>query len=349
MTASLRLKNWVGYRAGKDRARSSGEIDVEGRGLTALGPAQREAVRQAQKNAATMQRVLLGAIVRAYPTFRAWHPRPKKVTAASLRELVELWQITAMKEKRDGVAYLVYQFACAWDPSGIRVVTHDDRVVAAGGSEVYEVAEADAGVVAKLPTAAARRKAKVAAKARARRNPRRWPANAEELEVVLPEWAGFVAGAGPKPATGAVAVDYGGDEVSPPKPGAPHDAALRAIAADAPAMQRVILDALASAYPRLRGEGGGAFMPATMTAAALHDAVELVTVHIHPTCKDGVAYVGYQLACAWDPEHAVGVLTHGDRVVEVGSGETAFLSWIARRDAAKKPGRAPSRRSSRRH
>jgi|GEM_PF-7134692 len=35
--------------------------------------------------------------------------------------------------------------------------------------------------------------------------------------------------------------------------------------------------------------------------------------------------VGYELRCAWDTEHGVGVMTHEDRVVEVGQADTALL------------------------
>ena len=35
--------------------------------------------------------------------------------------------------------------------------------------------------------------------------------------------------------------------------------------------------------------------------------------------------VGYELRCAWDTEHGVGVITHEDRVVEVSQADTALL------------------------
>ncbi len=47
---------------------------------------------------------------------------------------------------------------------------------------------------------------------------------------------------------------------------------------------------------------------------------------------EGEAYVGYQFACGWDDEHELGVMTHRGRVVSIGGGDTAFLSWIAKRD-----------------
>jgi hypothetical protein len=44
-------------------------------------------------------------------------------------------------------------------------------------------------------------------------------------------------------------------------------------------------------------------------------------------------YVGFEFGCTWDDEHGLGVLMHGERVVDVGGAETAFLLWIAERDA----------------
>ena len=94
-------------------------------------------------------------------------------------------------------------------------------------------------------------------------------------------------------------------------------AAFRHVVDGATATQKVLLKAIAAKHFREK---------------PLRDRVELLTIHIHGVERAGLAYVGYQLDCGWDAEHTLGVLTHGKRVVEVGSADTAFLSWIAERD-----------------
>jgi hypothetical protein len=50
----------------------------------------------------------------------------------------------------------------------------------------------------------------------------------------------------------------------------------------------------------------------------------LSTVHILNDGKDGLAYVGFELGCTWEEEHGLGVMSLGDRIIEVGSAEDAF-------------------------
>lgn len=60
--------------------------------------------------------------------------------------------------------------------------------------------------------------------------------------------------------------------------------------------------------------------------------IGLSTIHLLNVSKDGIAYVGYEFGCNWDDEHGLGVMTHKDRVIEIGGVDTAFLSWVAERD-----------------
>ena len=63
--------------------------------------------------------------------------------------------------------------------------------------------------------------------------------------------------------------------------------------------------------------------------------IGLHSVNVHPLQKDGMPYIGFELGCTWDPEHGLGVLMHGNRVVEIGGADTAILLWIAEKDAEK--------------
>ena len=53
------------------------------------------------------------------------------------------------------------------------------------------------------------------------------------------------------------------------------------------------------------------------------------------TFTDGIAYYGVQFICTWDQEHNLGVMLHKNRIVEIGTEDMAFLSWIAEEDCEK--------------
>lgn len=54
------------------------------------------------------------------------------------------------------------------------------------------------------------------------------------------------------------------------------------------------------------------------------ETLELQTVHLHNKWRDGLSYVGLILETGWDDGHGLGVLLHGDRIVQVGGADTAF-------------------------
>ena len=90
-------------------------------------------------------------------------------------------------------------------------------------------------------------------------------------------------------------------------------------------------------------------LPIIKRPQQLQDFVGLSSVFIHTVAKDGTAYVGYELGCAWEEEHGLGAMLHMDRVVEVGHADVGILGWIAKRDARppRKKQAAPKRRSGR--
>jgi hypothetical protein len=56
------------------------------------------------------------------------------------------------------------------------------------------------------------------------------------------------------------------------------------------------------------------------------------TIHVIPVNKNQLAYIGYEFSCLWDEEHGLGFMTHADTIIQVGSAEVSFLTWIAQRD-----------------
>jgi hypothetical protein len=72
-------------------------------------------------------------------------------------------------------------------------------------------------------------------------------------------------------------------------------------------------------------------MPVLQNPSDLKPLMGLSTVHIGDVEKDGFAYIGFEFGCNWEEEHGLGVMTHKDRIIEVGDAETAFDAWRLRR------------------
>jgi hypothetical protein len=52
--------------------------------------------------------------------------------------------------------------------------------------------------------------------------------------------------------------------------------------------------------------------------------------------KNNVPYIGFSFSCSWDSEHGLGVMTHKDRVVDIGDDEMSFDIHRAKKDLKKK-------------
>ena len=74
------------------------------------------------------------------------------------------------------------------------------------------------------------------------------------------------------------------------------------------------------------------FMPDLREISLLRDLMGLSTVHLLRTVKDGASYIGFEFGCSWEDEHGLGVLTHKQRIVDIGGADTAFIGWNAERD-----------------
>ena len=97
-----------------------------------------------------------------------------------------------------------------------------------------------------------------------------------------------------------------------------------------------ILNALLLTYKQWRQEYGNGegdeSMPSVTLVSQFENLIGLSAVHVLNVIKDGVAYVGYEFGCSWDEEHGLGIMTHNDRVIEIGAADTSFESWIAEKD-----------------
>lgn len=160
--------------------------------------------------------------------------------------------------------------------------------------------------------------------------------------IAIASWDGVVTtGTG-----GPIEVVFLPDDVDAPPPTPEQRVALHRLLADDGAIREAVVAAMRAHYERVRpeyvefaeqspdfmGDPGTAMpdQPDAETFAKLH---ELQVVYVHRTVVDGLAHLGLGFRASWEPEHGLGVMVHGPRVVDVGGADTAFLEWVAEKDA----------------
>jgi hypothetical protein len=79
-------------------------------------------------------------------------------------------------------------------------------------------------------------------------------------------------------------------------------------------------------------EDAASIMPDVDHVSQFKSLIGLSTVHLLNVNKDETAYVGYQFGCTWDDEHGLGIMTHKDKIIQIGGADTSFLTWIAESD-----------------
>lgn len=155
-----------------------------------------------------------------------------------------------------------------------------------------------------------------------------------QADVPLPAWADFTK----SDTTLVIFAPVGRDETPPLSD---KETALPQWLHDHHAQQKTaLLNAVLAAYPEARRQFFDDYdideneddLPTIASVDGLPLVMALQEINVHQIEKAGVPYVGYQFSCKWDEEHGLGVLMHGDRVVEIGGAETAFTLWIAERD-----------------
>lgn len=91
-----------------------------------------------------------------------------------------------------------------------------------------------------------------------------------------------------------------------------------------------ILTALLKVYPEWQqkysysAEDKADFMPNITEIKGFAYLISPTTVYITSVFKDGLPYIGFLFSCSWDGEHGLGVMTHKDKIVEIGGADTAF-------------------------
>jgi hypothetical protein len=145
----------------------------------------------------------------------------------------------------------------------------------------------------------------------------------------------------------AVPVEFISRSSSSETPPAPAQLrALESLITDPGDFRRAVLAAIRAHYSRIRPKyvafahehpsfmGDPALsMPPDPDDRQLSELLELQGIYVHDVVSNALAYVGLGFSASWEPEHGLGVMTHGDRVVEVGGSDTVFgLPRVDRRD-----------------
>jgi len=99
-----------------------------------------------------------------------------------------------------------------------------------------------------------------------------------------------------------------------------------------------ILTELLKEYPSLQEKFGYSdeeksdFMPDVKDIEGFADLLSPTNFYVLPVYKDDYPYIGFGFSCSWDSEHALGVMTHKDRVIEIEDAEMSFSIWRAKED-----------------
>lgn len=179
--------------------------------------------------------------------------------------------------------------------------------------------------------------------------PLKWREFAWEGTITLPSWAGFQCRRSPyrahnrrKPSDGAArlrvtVVGYKLDDAAErPAPDAAQIAAMQHLLDYEVIVASAVLQAIFERYPEEKEayeEACDDKLPEITEPSGLRSLMGLSDVHVLHVAKDNVAYIGFEFGCEWEEEHGAGVMTHLGRIVNVGHSDSAFVEWIAERDA----------------
>ena len=166
-----------------------------------------------------------------------------------------------------------------------------------------------------------------------------------EGSIKLTAWSGYQSRQGAyasvdqEQSDGSARLQVGGDMViDNPEITREHINAYNFLTQYQDKIKDAILASLLTQYKDLQEQYGydpeeaASIMPDVNNISQFKSLIGLSTVHLLNVSKDDTAYVGYQFGCTWDDEHGLGVMTHKDRVIEIGGADTSFLTWVAERD-----------------
>jgi hypothetical protein len=159
--------------------------------------------------------------------------------------------------------------------------------------------------------------------------------------ILLRTWTGFQTRRGPYASVSAAEVSDGTvelrvhcDGADPVPPSAEQVAAFAYLLQSEKLVTDSVLTAIFERYPQFREEALGSYaeneeylapFPEIARPDQLRPLIGLSIIHVLRDANEGRSYVGFEFGCVWEEEHGLGVMTHGDRVLEVGAADSSFL------------------------
>ena len=183
--------------------------------------------------------------------------------------------------------------------------------------------------------------------------PLKWDGYCWEGEIVLASWRGFQTRRGlyagissERPSDGSARVRFDTGDAERVPPTVAQIAAFQWLVEHETEVTAAILNAVFAQYPVFRTEYIDCYEAEDAQIAAqnalplerpeqLRMVMGLSGVFVLPVVKDSLGYVGFELRCVWEEEHGLGVMTHKDRVIDIGGAYSAFVPHRAREDAAR--------------
>ncbi len=117
------------------------------------------------------------------------------------------------------------------------------------------------------------------------------------------------------------------DSLPDETPSDKHTQALAWLLEQPDAASQIVLNAIYKIYPSQKQSLSEYFDTETLNLlypdlnkiTDLKALLSLSRIHIYVESRDGLPYLGFDLACNWDVEHGVQVLLNGPRIVAVGT------------------------------
>jgi hypothetical protein len=157
------------------------------------------------------------------------------------------------------------------------------------------------------------------------------------LTASMPSWRGYQSRRGPygsrdktEPSDGTVQILFSPVKESAEPPSEADIAAVSWVIENEASISQALIASLFKEYRSLqelygyRGEDKANLMPDIESADDLRSLMGLHTIYIHRALKDGIPYSGFEFGCAWESEHGLGILMHGNRTIKIGWADTAF-------------------------
>jgi hypothetical protein len=157
------------------------------------------------------------------------------------------------------------------------------------------------------------------------------------MTALLPSWKGFQSRRGPygcrdksEASDGNVRIMLSPLRKSADPPSEADAAAVSWVIGNEASISHALMASLFKEYRTLQelygytDEKKMELMPDIESPDDLRSLIGLHIVYVHREQKDGIPYSGFEFGCTWEPEHALGILMHGTRTVEIGWADTAF-------------------------